>query len=261
MNNSKRFRVPFLKICLTVILVFVCVFSVSCKADAAPGDNDNEPETIVEPQGPPAEDPKDEEPETVYLPIRVTGDLHDSPVYERGAKTSKGYYEIMRWQEDMMPEGHGHIYYGNILYTDYETCRRVYLCNVPGCAHNTPDCTSFVKFSTDARLFTDYSETHLYFMSTGLQDSNITEEDLASITEMDMDGSNRRLVCTLSSGESIYDSAIEIASDRYVYTTVAHTDYSGGGPSLKKEIQRICLRTEEEKKSTLLTAVRNYQKV
>lgn len=74
----------------------------------------------------------------------------------------------------MLLEGHGHIYYGNILYTDYETCRRVYFCNVPGCAHNNPDCTSFVKFSTDARLFTDYSETHLYFMSTGLQDSNIS---------------------------------------------------------------------------------------
>ena len=186
------------------------------------------------------EEQNDSKNKSQYGPIRVTGDLHDSMILEHGAKTQHGYYEIIQWVGDMLPEGSSKsLCYGNIVYTDYSSCKRVYLCNTPGCAHNGADCTSFVQFSVGATLFTDYSENHLFLMSKGGLGREISSEDLAMITEMDMDGSNRRTVCILSSTESFRDNSVQIASDDYIYATVEHLEIIEGVPTSQYVLERI----------------------
>lgn len=171
-----------------------------------------------------AEQPDGKVPDTDYLPIRVTGSLHDGTYLEYGAKTSHGYYEIIPWDLSMYPEDHGYTAYGNLVYTDYATCQRIFLCNVPGCAHNTPDCTSFVQGAGGARLFTDYSETHLYLMWLGREEEDMSPDDVGTVIEMNMDGSGRRIICTLPAGETFRYNSIQIASDEYFYQETAHIE-------------------------------------
>ena len=130
------------------------------------------------------------------------------------AKTEHGYYEISRWNN---PD------YANIIYTDYASQQTVFLCNVPGCAHNTPDCTSYVAEGQNVTLFTDYSEKHLYMIFPGMEATEWSEAAPATLTEMNMDGSGRRIVCTLPAGE-FFDNPDNtfIAGDEYVFTTVGH---------------------------------------
>ena len=202
----------FRKIVSLIVTVLMCMALVSCKNSAG-----EEPDSRTEPQDDPV-------PEIQYLPIRVTGSLHDSMALEYGAKTAHGYYEIIDWPDFMLPADHGYTRYGNIVYTDYATCQKVFLCNVPGCAHNSPDCTSFVQYTRGAVLFTDYSETHLYLLSYGYHGDDMKPEDVGTVTEMNMDGSERRTVCTLSSEQVFLNGTMQIASDEYFYQEVGHVE-------------------------------------
>ena len=200
MKESKTKKTCLIyKIIVMITMAAICMTLVSCKSDET---------NVYSPQ-----DEHNDEME--YLPIRVTGSLHDSLALEYGAKTSHGYYEIIDWPDFMLPADHGFTRYGNIVYTDYATCQKNYLCNIPGCAHNTPDCTSFVQYSFGAVLFTDYSESHLYLLSLGFHEKEMKPEDVGTVTEMNMDGTSRRVVCTLSSNESFTYGAVQIASDEY----------------------------------------------
>ena len=221
------------------LIIIITVSAVACgKGPEEP--IDDVPET-TEPQDTPA----DEEPDPrTHMPIRVTGNLHNNLVVESGAKTARGYYEILRWPEQMMPENHRYVWYGNILYTDYESQQQIYLCNMPGCAHNTEECTSFVEYTGNITLFTDYSENHLYMISGGESTYEYrTEEELPRIIEMDMDGSNRRTVCVFNSNEGIPSNSVEIASDEYVYIRTERTYYANGpqtyGPQTANAIERV----------------------
>ncbi len=150
------------KIIVVFLIIVITMSAVACgKKSEEPIDYVSETtdsqETSVD-EGP---DPK------THMPIRVTGNLHNTLVVESGVKTAHGYYEILMWPEQMMPEDHKYVRYGNILYTDYESLQQIYLCSVPGCAHNTEECTSFVEYTGHIILFTDYSENHLYMISGG----------------------------------------------------------------------------------------------
>ena len=124
--------------------------------------------------------------------IRVTGNKHDGPYLEYGAKTESGYYELLKWPNELNKES-SLIRNGNIIYTDYSSAQRLFLCNVPGCAHNSNDCTSFLSYSGFCVLFTNCSETKLYALSGGDYDVQYNDEsELPTITQMDMDGSNRK---------------------------------------------------------------------
>lgn len=150
--------------------------------------------------------------EQTFEPVRQigkpVGTIIGSP-----AKTSHGYYEIGMWNN---PD------YANIVYTDYATRQTIFLCNVPGCAHNTPDCTSYVAEGNSCTLFTDYSEKHLYLIFSGREANEWHEGAPATITEMNMDGSGRRTVCVLPADEHFSSNYMYVAGDDYVYLTIEH---------------------------------------
>ena len=90
----------------------------------------------------------------------------------------------------------------NLTYTDYSTLQTVYLCSVPGCAHNDPSCTSYVEHYV--RLIPDYDEKHIILIYAGTADKDITSDiQLASVSVMDLNGSNRRMVLRLEAQEEI----------------------------------------------------------
>ena len=106
-NSSLRKLVPVL------MVIIICLALSSC---SQPSSNSSD-----------IEDERASDIENT--PIRVTGDLHDSTILEYGVKTAHGYYDIIQWPSNMMPEDHGYIWYGNLVYIDYATCQRIILCN------------------------------------------------------------------------------------------------------------------------------------
>ena len=102
-------------------MMAIVLLSVSCGSIEQTTRNDNPEQKenmICNP-----EEQTDSKNKTRYGPIRVTGDLHDSTILEHGAKTQHGYYEILQWAGDMLPDGSSkYSCYGNIVYTDYGRC-------------------------------------------------------------------------------------------------------------------------------------------
>ena len=73
-------------------------------------------------------------------------------IFRNGAGTSFGYYEIMSAQNNSL----------NILYTDYATDIRTYLCADPDCTHNSDTCTSWFSFLGSAYPFTSADGSKIY---------------------------------------------------------------------------------------------------
>ena len=111
------------RIIAIIIMMAIVLLSVSCGSIEQTTRNDSSEQKdnmtgVLEEQN-------DSKNKSQYGPIRVTGDLHDSMILEHGAKTQHGYYEIIQWVGDMLPEGSSKsLCYGNIVYTDYSSCKR-----------------------------------------------------------------------------------------------------------------------------------------
>ena len=146
-----------------------------------------------------------------FGPIKRIG--LDKSFYCLPSNTSNGLYQISTWNNQE---------YRNIIYTDYATQQTVFLCNIPGCAHNSPNCTSYISADQGGDLFTNYSEDHLYLINYGREADDRSEGVPASIIEMNMDGSDRRTICVLPAGEEFGSSQIFIAGDEYMYIEVLH---------------------------------------
>lgn len=124
----------------------------------------------------------------------------------------------------------------NIIYTDYASAQRVYLCNQPNCAHNDDTCTSWFKIFGDAVVFADNNSGKVFLLSSGYADEPLGDEDVqGKIYAMNADGSDRKVLYRLGGKESFTDAAA--MDNTYIYATVQYADEAAGG--LKKEIRRI----------------------
>ena len=187
-----------------------------------------------------------------FDPIRVIGKpiggIIGSP-----AKTMHGYYEINRWNNTE---------FGNIIYTDYASQETRFLCNEPGCFHNTPNCTSYIPYPSGTQLFTDYAENHLYLMYKGTEGDEEVAATPGVIIEMNMDGTEKRTVCELPPGEHFDTNNIVISGNNYMYALIKHTgmtkkafwDYDTGTEVVKEvlgevtDIERIWFKDGKREK-------------
>ena len=132
----------------------------------------------------------------------------------------------------------------NLTYTDYSTLQTVYLCSVPGCAHNNPSCTSYVEHYV--RLIPDYDEKHIILIYAGTADKDITSDiQLASVSVMDLNGANREMIFRLKAQEEIdAGSGLFVDNHDHLYFVVKRPG--------QNEIRQLDLLTGECE--TLLTS-------
>ena len=147
-------------------------------------------------------------------------DIKTYPWRSNVCSISSGLYQcVERWgipREDPL-------YYCtpvNTTYTDYSTLQTVYLCSVPGCVHNDSSCTSYMEHNV--RLVPDYNEEHIILIYAGTTEKDITSEiQLASVSIMDLNGSNRKEILRLKAQEEIDElSDLFIDNHNHMYFVV-----------------------------------------
>jgi hypothetical protein len=215
-----------MKVRIVAVLLAIVLLMSSCRAVVPDHNEDLDP------------------PETNFpsdLDIRKVSHLFDREFgLWHGAETSFGYYEYVQRQVDgFSVEDYTHS--GNLIFTDYRTEQMIYLCGVPGCAHNNVNCTSYIEFSNGLIIVPDYGEKNIIIISLGTNYKDITSDfQLASISIMDLDGSNRRELIRLKASEMISDEDELYADNQdhlYYVVVVGQTG---------KELRRIDLNTGTE---------------
>ncbi len=147
--------------------------------------------------------------------------------------SEKGYYYI---GEESIPLKDNHFGY-RMMYMDYETKKEVYLCNRPGCEHNTEDCPAVFndeEILPGGSLF--YYDGHLYLFAheqdqsgAMIVDHNKSGEALegdgvvfastpAALYRMNPDGTDRKKVCTFDEELSLEDLVMASGDDLYFTT-------------------------------------------
>lgn len=152
--------------------------------------------------------------------------------FRNGASNQYGYYEIMKAQAD----------YINVLYTDYETKNRTYLCANPDCLHNSDSCTSCFPPIGAAYLFANEYQNKVYLVAAGtISDETVPGSTSVNgcIYDFNPDGSNRNVLYRLQSNEQFSGTAA--ANNLKMYAGVQVAD-----PETAKtvyEIREIDLKT------------------
>lgn len=99
----------------------------------------------------------------------------------------------------------------SLLYTDYASGSRIFLCASPNCTHDSAVCPSYLPGGTGGTtVFALYN--HLFIVTYGT-----TEPDKAGarLEMRDLNGGNARALCRFAAGESLYPTMA--ADDRYLY--------------------------------------------
>lgn len=163
---------------------------------------------------------------------------------EASCSGRQGYYYL---SQSSIPLSDGS-YGSRLMYMDYASCREIYLCSSPGCAHDTPDCTAvlpnqdFNPFS--AKLF--LHEDSLYILARQydtdgtmvisgadesgedfLQSGN-TMETQSSLYRMNPDGTGRQKVYTFDNGLTLEGTLAADDKGLYVIAKKLSTEQSGG---------------------------------
>lgn len=131
----------------------------------------------------------------------------------QGDGSEQGFYRMKS-----IDNGDGNIY-SNILYTDYESKKEVYLCDKPECKHNDDTCTSYFA-GLDMVTQLIVHKDHVYLITN--EDTTVNEKNErvtmpARILQMDLDGKNRRELCQMKSGyEFSYEDMAAAGNILYV---------------------------------------------
>lgn len=127
-----------------------------------------------------------------------------------GVATETGYYSAETLQAGTV----------TVVYTDYASRSRTYLCADPNCAHNSDSCTALFSATGTAALFASADGQTLYLAATNMADS-----DCAGILyAFAPDGSNRCEVYRLSGQQAAIGSVAESDSALYLEVQVMDPD-------------------------------------
>lgn len=144
------------------------------------------------------------------------------------AQSREGYYETA----DFLSDGR------NILYTDFATQTRVFLCARPNCTHSDDTCTSWFVGMAGGTIFLDKNEKYLFYMMEGFADDpNPSTNNLGRLYRMEKNGSNREIFYELKANESFMDAVV--SDDENIYVSVFRVESGGTGVEIVKEIHQI----------------------
>lgn len=142
------------------------------------------------------------------------------------AVTNTGSYEILPSQKSG----------SNIIYTDFDSKTRTFLCSRPECLHTDESCSAWIA-SSSCQIFTDGS-SHIFIVQSGAYDSPDT-----TIWEAELNGSNRTQLFQFHANQQIVNAIA--ADENSLYITVLEADpvtYQ-----LKKLMYQIDMQTGEAK--------------
>lgn len=221
------------KIISVFLIIFIAVCFSSCGALSPNKNADNEPKP---------DSPQEDKEDSTVLEDIVLVNSDNSKIY---AETDVGEYEFRMWPLELIGDVSPSTIYANITYLDFATNQLVYLCNEPGCLHNNENCSSFIQYSRSGKIFTNKNKDRIYFLSGGVEDEEIaSENDLACIYEMALDGSSRRILAQFDSNQFMLRDDRVFSSDNALFLCVCKTD--ANTKSTVKELVRVDLDTGEE---------------
>lgn len=170
---------------------------------------------------------KDELSDSGSISVAKVGNDTDIPSFMTSAKTEHGLYTLVEWPIGAYSENSPWIHCGNIIYVDYQTGQKIYLCNNPGCSHNTEECQSYIRYPGSCTLFTNVSGEKLYCMAYGAENGEIySENDCGRIYEMNLDGTDRRELTVLPSNMCFSMQDAVFSSKEKLYVGVLKTNSS-----------------------------------
>lgn len=117
--------------------------------------------------------------------------------------------------------------YSHLMYIDYKTRRKIFLCSKPNCGHNNRSCTSYLE--NDTGTPSSYSvyctDTDLYLFYTGVS-SFFTDATPPIVYRMDLNGENRKTIYTAESGAQIDGYATPYTDGACLYFQTKKTTLS-----------------------------------
>ncbi len=160
---------------------------------------------------------------------------------EPWASSKQGFYEIMfspHLGDSMM---------GNILYTDYETKRRVYLCDDVSCNHSDETCTSYTSDTFGGAYLISHPDINkLLYVQSGNYTPEQGEKSLGRIWTMDFNGANKTELYSLDSNEHIAQASA--ADSQNLYVVVVTVENAQTNP--RYEVRSINIETGATNKIT-----------
>lgn len=162
----------------------------------------------------------------------VTGPY--GPVQIDSVANDSGYYECLLSADATA---------NNILYTDFSTFQRVYLCSDPNCTHDSESCSSWFPYTFGGSyMFAAPDGQKLYYIQRGAEESDgYSEKSTGKIFAMNSDGSERAILLDLGANGRICDA---IAQDsQWIYFDINTVDSILANP--KKQFCRVDSSTGE----------------
>lgn len=153
----------------------------------------------------------------------------------QGDGNAQGFYRLKT-----IDNGGGELY-SNILYTDYENKKEIYLCDKPECQHRDTSCTSYYA-GLDMVTQLLVHQNHLYLIAN--EDSTVNEKNErvtmpARILQMDLDGKNRKELMQLPSGYGFSYESMAVAGD-VLYAPIEKTEnVSTGQGEMSSAVQVV----------------------
>ncbi len=117
-------------------------------------------------------------------------------VITRGSSSDKGFFQIFSHTD-----GHS-----NLMFIDYATAQQVFVCSSPSCNHKDETCSSYIESDGYTVFPAVYGNTILLVYNSLNQWGNAPQA--SKIEKMDINGLDRKLLCTFSGNILINDGAV-----------------------------------------------------
>ena len=117
-------------------------------------------------------------------------------VITRGSSSDKGFFQIFSHTD-----GHS-----NLMFIDYTTAQQVFVCSSPSCNHKDETCSSYIESDGYTVFPAVYGNTILLVYNSLNQWGNAPQA--SKIEKMDINGLDRKLLCTFSGNILINDGAV-----------------------------------------------------
>ena len=222
-------------ISIILILVFL-VLCVSCS------ESEKEPEPSGE-----GSDPENGAPAINRPEISIVYSDTIAANVDFGLANGNGYYQVLDRMWNLAEQLEKREFDKNIVFIDYVSATRVYLCQDPSCNHDTENCSSFIRSSDPVSVLSLGDRLVCIRSVTG--ELVKSQDDLVAVFSMDQQGRDRKALLSLkatenvcsplvvaSDGKILYLQVQEITEEKTTKKKLYHVDVESGETGVETEI-------------------------